>query len=58
MHNFFHLLTSVELILVPNCSILYLHSNNINSLKSLFEIKVTAINIIVVKSVHKYLLNN
>ena len=30
------LLTSMELILIPNCSLLYLHSNNMNSLKSIF----------------------
>ena len=46
MHSFC-LLTSQKLILRPNCSILYLHSNN-NKLKSLFlEKKVAAINIIV-----------
>ena len=33
MRNFC-LLTSMELILTPNCSLLYLHSNDINSLKS------------------------
>ena len=32
----FYLLTSMELIPIPNCSILYFHSNNINSLESLF----------------------
>ena len=28
------LLTSMELILIPNCSLLYLHSNDVNHLKS------------------------
>ena len=32
----FCLLTSMELILIPNCSLFYLHSNDMNSLKSLF----------------------
>ena len=32
----FCLLASMELILIPNCSLLYLHSNDMNSLKSLF----------------------
>ena len=27
----FCLLTSMELILIPNCSLLYLHSNDMNS---------------------------
>ena len=35
MHSFC-LLTSMELILIPNCSLLYLHSNDMNSSKSLF----------------------
>ena len=30
----FCLLASMELILIPNCSLLYLHSNDMNSLKS------------------------
>ena len=34
MHSFC-LRTSIELNLTPNCSFLYLHSNDINSLKSL-----------------------
>ena len=42
----FCLLASMELILIPNCSILYLHSNNRNSSKSLFMKKVIAINIL------------
>ena len=46
----FCLLASIEQILVPNCSLLYLHSNDMNSLKKLFlKRKVTAINIIVIK---------
>ena len=32
-------LTSMELFHIPNCNSLYLHSNNMNSLKSLFEKK-------------------
>ena len=32
----FCLLASMELILVANCSSLYLHSNDMNSLKSIF----------------------
>ena len=28
----FYLLTSMELILIPNCSLLYLHSNDMHSL--------------------------
>ena len=32
----FCFLASMELILIPNCSLLYLHSNNTNSLKSVF----------------------
>ena len=38
----------MELILISNCSLLYLHSNNIKLLKSLFLTKkrVLAINII------------
>ena len=32
----FCLLTSMELILVPNSSLLYLHSNNMNSLTILY----------------------
>ena len=35
MHTF-SLLTSMERILIPICSILYLQSNDMNSLKSLF----------------------
>ena len=31
MHSFCWL-TSMELILIPNCSLLYLHSNDVNSL--------------------------
>ena len=31
----FCLLASMELIFTPNCSLLYLHSNDMNSLKSL-----------------------
>ena len=30
----FCLLTSLELVLVANCSLLYLHSNEMNSVKS------------------------
>ena len=48
MRNFC-LLTSIELVLIPNCSLLNLHSNDINSLKSSFLKKVIAINIIVIK---------
>ena len=41
----FCLLTLMEPILIPNCSILYLHSNDINSLKSLhLKKEVIAIN--------------
>ena len=46
MHSFC-LLTSMKLILIPNCSSLYLHSNDVNSLKSLLLNKVIAINIII-----------
>ena len=45
------LLALMELILRPNCSILYLPSSDVNSLKSLFmEIKmiIIIINIIIV----------
>ena len=49
MRNFC-LLTSRELILVSNCSLLYLHSNDINRLKRfLEEKKVIAMNMIVIK---------
>ena len=50
MHSFC-LLTSMELTLIPDCSLLYLHSNDMNSLKSVFKKKkrVIAINIIVIK---------
>ena len=52
MHSFC-LLTSMELIIIANCSILYLHSNDTNNLKSLFlKKKVIPINIIVIKN-HK-----
>ena len=40
----------VELIIIPNCSLMHLHSNNRNSLKSLSLKKVIAINIIVIKN--------
>ena len=40
----------MEMILIPNCSLLYLHSNDTNSLKFILEKKeVIAINIIVIK---------
>ena len=39
MHSFC-LLTSVELILVPNCSLLHVHSNNMNSLINVFMKKI------------------
>ena len=46
--HIFCLLASMELILTANCSLLYLHSNDKNSLKSLFlEKKFISINIIV-----------
>ena len=48
MRNFC-VLTVIERIFLPNCSILNLHSNNVNSLKSLFLKKVVA-NIIVIKT--------
>ena len=49
----FGLLTSIEQILKPNCSISYLHSNDMNSSKSLLEEKrAKATNIIVIKN-HK-----
>ena len=32
----FCLLASMQLILIPNCSLLYLHSNGVNSLKNVF----------------------
>ena len=35
MRNFC-LLTTMELILIPNCSLLYLHYNGMNNLESLF----------------------
>ena len=34
MRSFF-LLASMEQILIPNCSLLYLHSNNMNSLMAI-----------------------
>ena len=46
MRNFC-LHTSKELILIPNCSLLYLHSNDTNSLESLV-LEILAINIILV----------
>ena len=36
MIHSFCLLTSMELIPIPNCKLLYLHSNDMKSLKSLF----------------------
>ena len=43
----------LKLILMPNRSLLYLHSNDMNSLKSLFlNKKVITINIIIIKT-HK-----
>ena len=48
MHSFC-LLTSMELIHIPNCSLLYLHSNDMNSLRMYtWKIRVMAINIIVI----------
>ena len=48
MHSFC-LLTLMELILIPNCGLLHLHSNDMNSLNSSFlEKKIVAISIIVV----------
>ena len=41
MHRFC-LLTTMELILIPNCSLLYLHSNDIKSLKIICLKKVIA----------------
>ena len=45
----FCVLPSMELIFIPNCSLLHLYSNGINSLKSLFlkkrRKKVISINI-------------
>ena len=48
--HIFCLLTSMELIPIPNCSLYYLHSNDIKNLKSFFlKKKVAAINITVFK---------
>ena len=44
----FCLLTSMEKIHIPNCSLLYLHSNGMNSLKRSYTL-----NIIVIKKTHK-----
>ena len=45
------LLTTMERILKPNCSLLCLHSNDMNSLKCVFlKKKVLSINIIVTKN--------
>ena len=33
----FCLLTSIELTLLPDCNLFYLHSNDMNILKSLFQ---------------------
>ena len=49
MHSFC-LLASMKRILIPNCSILYLHSNDMNSLKRLFLKKSTNI---IVKRINK-----
>ena len=50
MHNVemcsFCLLASMEQILIPNCSLLYLHSSDMISFKSVFLKKVIAINTI------------
>ena len=35
MHSFC-LLASMELILIPNCSLLYLYSNDMNNFKNIF----------------------
>ena len=44
----FCLLTSMELILTPNCSLLYLQSNDMNSLiKFILDVFVIAINRII-----------
>ena len=44
------LLVSMELTLIPNCSSLYLHSNDMNNLKSLLlKKKFIVINKIVIK---------
>ena len=42
--------------LIPNCSLLNLHSNDMNSLKNIFKKKVIAINIILAES-HKSAVN-
>ena len=47
----FCLLTSVELNLTQDCSLLYLDANDMNSFKSVFlKKKVIAINIIFIKT--------
>ena len=51
------LLASMEMILMPNCSLLYLHSNDMNSFKNEFLKKVIAINIIVIKTQMKSVSN-
>ena len=43
---FAYINASMELILIPNCSLIQLHSNDKKSLKSLFLNNITAINII------------
>ena len=47
------LLTAKEPILIPNCILLYLYSNNINHLKSLFLKEKKVIIIIVIKHTNK-----
>ena len=39
----FCLLSSMKLIRVPNCSLLYLHTNDVNSLNFFLDNKVIAI---------------
>ena len=49
MIHSFCLLTSLELVLILNCSLLYFHSNIMNSLKRFILINVRAINIVLKK---------
>ena len=46
----FCLLSSMDLIPIPNFSLLYLDSNDMNSFKSVYLKKVTAMNIIVINT--------
>ena len=43
------LLTSMELIPIPDCSSLYMHSNDMNSFEKFIHEKVATINIIINK---------